>query len=415
MFHRPRFHYAWVVLAAVMGINAVSAGIRLSFGVFIDPLVKQFGWSHGDISLAYTLAFIAGIPMILAVGWLGDRISTRTIVIIASVVASLGIVLTGTISHLWQFYLYFGIIAGGLGTATFMALLPVTITHWFHRKQGIALGLMWSSLSWGPALLAPLMRWSLETAGWRQSFTVLGIVSGVVMLAGAFFLRGRPEDVGLTPYGGQAPLTGKVETSSASLPPTLSFKQVATKFSFWGLVMIHFLGCVGHSIPIAHMVSIGTFAGLHGLVAAGGLTVFSLTSLVSRFGMSLVSEAKGARFTLTWALFLQAAPSFLLFLAGNPWGFYAYGILFGLGYGGEMVGFPIFNRQLYGYNAPLNMLYSAQMVGAMLGMAAGGWIGGVLFDVSGNYTWTILVSIMANFLGLGIALLLPRYRRVASA
>ncbi len=415
MFRRPRFHYAWVVLAAVMGINAVSAGIRLSFGVFIDPLVKQFGWSHGDISLAYTLAFIAGIPMILAAGWLGDKISTRNMVMMASVVASLGLILTGTITQLWQFYLYFGVISGGIGTATFMALLPVTITHWFHRKQGIALGLMWSSLSWGPAILAPLMRWSLETVGWRQSFTVLGIVSGVVMLAGALLLRGRPEDSGLTPYGGQVPSTEQARKSSADLQPALSFKQVSTKPSFWGLVGIHFLGCVGHSIPIAHMVSIGTFAGLHGIVAAGGLTVFSLTSLVSRFGMSLVSEAKGARFTLSWALLLQAAPSFLLFLAGNPWGYYAYGILFGLGYGGEMVGFPIFNRQLYGYNAPLNMLYSSQMVGAMLGMAAGGWIGGMLFDVSGNYTLTILVSILANFAGLGVALLLPGHRRTAPA
>ena len=91
--------------------------------------------------------------------------------------------------------------------------------------------------------------------------------------------------------------------------------------------------------------------------------------------------------------------------------FYSFAFLFGLGYGGEMVGFPIFNRQYYGTDAPLNTIYSYQLAGAMLGMAVGGWLGGVLFDWTGTYTWSILAALTAGFLGVMAALRLPSYRK----
>ena len=76
-----------------------------------------------------------------------------------------------------------------------------------------------------------------------------------------------------------------------------------------------------------------------------------------------------------------------------------------------MVGFPIINRQLFGVKAPLSSIYSFQMLGASTGMALGGWLGGALFDISGAYTWAILASAATGYLGLPLALCLPRHRR----
>ena len=75
-----------------------------------------------------------------------------------------------------------------------------------------------------------------------------------------------------------------------------------------------------------------------------------------------------------------------------------------------MVGFPIINRQLFGIDAPLSSIYSFEMVGASTGMALGGWLGGMLFDVSETYTWSILISVVVGYLGLPFALSLPRRR-----
>jgi predicted MFS family arabinose efflux permease len=75
-----------------------------------------------------------------------------------------------------------------------------------------------------------------------------------------------------------------------------------------------------------------------------------------------------------------------------------------------MVGFPIINRQMFGPAAPLGSIYSFEMVGASTGMALGGWIGGVLFDLSGDYTWAILTAAGIGYLALPLALWLPRHK-----
>ena len=409
-------HYAWVILGAVMAMNAVSSGIRLSFAAYIDPLVEQYGWSRGGISFAYTLKFLVAIPVVLVAGRLVERWGIRPVILVASVIATIGVLLTATVTQLWQFQLYYGVISGALGTAIFVTVLPVTISRWFYRRLGLALGLMWTSLSWGPGVMGPLMRWAIDTVGWRESFLVVGVLGGAVMIGSALLLRDRPQEVGLAPYGGLPPAEGGPDSAANPSPAAvLSMGGVAAMASFWGLVAVHTLGCIGHSVPLAHMVSIATFAGVPGLAAVGMLTVSSITSVVSRFGMSLMSEVWGARWTLALALFLQTVPMLMLVGANDLWVFYAFAGVFGIGFGGEMVGFPIFNRQYYGYHAPLNTIYSYQMAAALVGMSLGGWLGGELFDLTGDYTWSILVATAAGFLGVAAALALPSHRRSRSA
>ncbi len=425
---RGRPHYAWAILISAMVILAISNGVRFSFGVLIDPLVEAHGWSKGDISVAYTLQFLAGIPVVLAVGKLAERIGSQRIVIASVILFVIGMLLTATITKVWQFQLYFGVITGALGTAAFVTLLPVLLTRWFYRKVGLAVGLMWTSLSLGPMFISPLMRWAIEDIGWSMTFIIFGIIGGSLMLVSSFFMSDSPKLKKVAAYGQpnskQESISGALKNTdrrgepySVNTEPStapLGFGQVAVMGSFWGLVAIHFLGCMGHSVPLAHVVSIATFAGVPGLAAAGILSILSATSLFSRFGASILADARGGKFTLSLVLLLQTLPILLLLGASELGRFYSFAFLFGIGFGGEMVGFPIFNRQYYGTRSPLNTIYSYQMAGAMLGMAAGGWLGGVLFDFSGSYTWSIVIAIMASFFGLIVALLLPSYHRQRS-
>jgi MFS family permease len=132
---------------------------------------------------------------------------------------------------------------------------------------------------------------------------------------------------------------------------------------------------------------------------------------VSRFASALIAARFGGRVLLTLALVGQSAPVFILFFAHEAWTFYAFALIFGLCYGGEMVGFPIINRQLFGASAPLGTIYSLQMVGAGTGMALGGWLGGLLFDLSGAYTGSIIAAIVLTWIGLPLALALPRHKQ----
>jgi MFS family permease len=158
-----------------------------------------------------------------------------------------------------------------------------------------------------------------------------------------------------------------------------------------------------------------THHGIPGIEAAGVLSVIAGTSIFSRFAFTLLTERFGGRTCLAWAVLGQSVSVLALLFAHEAWHFYIFAVVFGICYGGEMVGFPIINRQIFGLSAPLGSIFSVEMVGGATGMALGGWLGGVLFDLSGDYTAAILVSAVVSFLALPLALWLPRHRSGATA
>jgi MFS family permease len=408
---KPGLHYAWIVLAAACVCSMVSRADSASFAVFVDPLVEKFGWKRGDISLAYSIAFLAGMPAMILFGWLADRFGARVLLLCASVMLSVGTVALGTIRELWHLYLLYGILVGALGHAVFTVLLPVIMTRWFERKMGLALGIYWGALGAGPVIFAPLFRWMIETRGWESAFTMIGLGFGAVLLAFSSLIRGRPEDMGLPAYGAEAV---KATQPSAARGATGGLRSVLAARPVWCLMGCHHLGCAGHAVILAHGVSMATHHGVAGLEAAGVLSTIAGVSMVSRFAFSLLTERLGGRTVLTLAVVGQSTSILMLLFATEAWHFYAFAVVFGICYGGEMVGFPIINRQMFGPSAPLGSIYSFEMVGASTGMALGGWIGGALFDLSGDYTWAILVASGIGFLALPLALWLPRHERVVA-
>jgi MFS family permease len=398
------------VLAAAVVLNIVARADQSSFGVFIDPLVDEFGWKRGDISFAYSLAFVIGMPAVVIMGWLGDRYGARPLMLAAAVMIGAGTVLLGTIKELWQFYLIYGVLVGSMGHAAFSVLLPVIVSRWFYSHLGIAMGCYFAAQGLGPVIFAPLFRWLLENHGWQHSFTLIGTVLGCVLGFFALFIYSSPAARRLQPYGvADGPGAEAHAAAAGAAPARLS--DILRQGRVWLLIGIHHVGCVSHAVILVHIVSIATFRGIPGVEAAGVLAAIAGASVISRFAFAVLADRFGGRATLSIALIGQSLPVVLLFFATDAWTFYAFAVVFGLCYGGEMVGFPIINKQLFGVNAPLGSIFSFQMVGGGLGMALGGWLGGGLFDMTGDYHWSLLTSVVAGCVGLPMALALPRYRK----
>ena len=95
-----------------------------------------------------------------------------------------------------------------------------TITNWFIRKRGRALGVMSSSFQLSSTFLIPLAQFVILRWGWRLVYTLLGAATAVmVLIPAAVFLRKRPEDIGLLPDGAQpaaAPATDRSAGSSGA-------------------------------------------------------------------------------------------------------------------------------------------------------------------------------------------------------
>jgi MFS family permease len=411
---KQKLHYAWIVLAAACVLSIAARADSASFAVFVEPLVERFGWKRGDISFAYALAFLLGLPATIAMGWLGDRFGARPLMLFAALLISVGTVLLGTITELWQFYLFYALFVGSMGHAAFTVLLPVILTRWFKRQMGLAIGLYWGALGLGPVLFAPLFSWMIVTRGWEHAFTYIGVGLGIVLFAFSLLIRGRPAEKGLTAWGDEDGTEAR-SAAAAAMRPAVKLREILRERSVWYLMGVHHLGCAGHAVILAHGVSMAHIAGVPMIEAAGVLSVIAGTSAFSRFAFSILTDRFGGRTCLTVAMFGQSTSILILLVATEAWHFYAFAVVFGICYGGEMVGFPIINRQLFGANAPLGSIYSFQMVGASTGMALGGWLGGYLFDATGTYTAAIIVAAVIGYLAVPLSLWLPRHRREGGA
>ena len=153
--------------------------------------------------------------------------------------------------------------------------------------------------------------------------------------------------------------------------------------------------------------------GVSGMEAAGVLGTLAGASAVSRFASAIIAARFGGRVLLTLALIGQSAPVFILFFAHEAWTFYAFALIFGLCYGGEMVGFPIINRQLFGASAPLSTIYSFQMVGA--GHGVGRLAGRLSLRPLRRLHVVDHRGDRLTLIGLPLALALPRHKQPPGA
>ena len=145
-------------------------------------------------------------------------------------------------------------------------------------------------------------------------------------------------------------------------------------------------------------------------LAAGAFVTLSVTSTLTRFGVPVAADNIGSKWVMAVCFFLQVAPVFILFFAQEAWMFYLFAVLFGIGFGGEMSAFPIINRQYYG-SAPVGTTYGWQMMGAGLGMASGAMLGGLLRDLTGSFTTTMILSLVLSGVGVVSILVLPSTHR----
>ncbi len=404
------WHYAWVIVTIIALMQMVGSSIRMAFGVFIYPLSEEFGWSQGSITLAYALSSIVTAMVSPLAGSLGDRFGARKSMMLGCTMFIGGMLLIGVVNQIWQFYLTFGVLLGVAQAIFLVPLIPSAMT-WFRRHLGVGMGFLMAAWGLGPALTAPLMGLMIQQLGWRDTFWVTAAGSAVIMVLLILKYSNRPEDRGLEPYGallGDPPATRR----SRSVDRVKLF----TKFmrhtkAYWNLSSIHFLGCVGHAVILVYIVPIAMDEGVSVVVAAGLLTVLSGVSIGTRLATPVLSDYIGPKTVMAVAYVLQGIPVVMLFWTHDVWLFYVFAAVFGIGYGGEAGGFPILNRRYYG-QAPVGSAHGFQMLGAGLGMAVGGWIGGVVYDFTGTYNIALVISVIASIMGAVSIVLLERTDRM---
>ena len=416
-----RIHYAWAIVVVAAALRLSGSAVRTSFSILVPRLVETFTWSVGEVGGVLAVQWIfSGLFGPLA-GWLGDRYGVRrtmtvgALLFIASMVGS-SLVIGSKSINLLLFYLVYGILLSG-AMAIFQVPLTAAVTMWFRKHLGLGMGILQSSQGMGPLVFVPLVLFIIYAFGGgedglRAAFWVTGIVGGVVMLLLIKLFYNEPAQIGMRPVGApeDEPIQKLQEPEIAKVRTKVFLHQAQHTSAFWNLIGIHFWGCAGHAIIMAFLVTIAEHQGVSTGAAAGLFIALSVVSTITRFGVPIAADRMGSKGVMAFCFFMQSFPIIILFFAHDPWMFYLFAVLFGIGFGGEMSAFPIINRQYYG-NAPMGTTYGWQMMGAGVGMAAGVAIGGFLRDLTGGFNATIAVSLVLSLVGVASILALPTTSR----
>jgi len=405
-------HYGWVIVAVGAIAQMIGSAIRMAFGIIIDPLVEEFSWDPKSIGIAYAIMSIVTAISSPIAGYCSSIIGARKTMYIGLLLFLIGMMWTALATSIFEFYISYGLI---FGFAQSMFLVPVipAVAVWFKTRLGLATGLIIGMWSLGPALVIQLMGIMLDKYGWQTTFITSGIVGTLVVLIALQFFRNTPSDKNLLPYGAEA-LEKDNANSETNNPYSLKLQNVIYKTNaFWSLMNIHFLGCVGHAVILIGLVPLMTSKGISYTDSVGCLTLIMIISISTRFLTPILGDNVNPKIIMFLSFLGQGLFVIPWAFTDSKWAFYLVGILWSIPYGGEGTLFPIMNRRYYGF-FPMDTTYGWQILAASLGMALGGFIPGLVFDVTGGYELAIWISAFFSIFGAFVILTLETTKKVLS-
>jgi len=403
---RRTFAIAVLVVSTYLVMTATGAMFLLV--VSLKQMAGDFGWPRAVPSLAYAFFFAgAGIGGIV-MGWWYDRSGAGPVTLLGLAMIGAGTMLVSAIDSRWQLYLVFGVMLGLLGYASIYGPLNINVMRWFRHRPGFAVGVVTAGEGIGGTIWPPVFRYFNETVGWRDTFLWFGVFVLVTALPASVVLWRRlpARDARTRDEGGRI-----ADARVKALATPMRAIRLST-FAIQTAISLAIIGCcVSMAMPVAHLVAHASDLGHATARAAEMLAVALLVSTFVRLAVgALVVDRFGGLVALLVFSALQTAALLLYAAADGLLALYAVSVLFGIGYGGVNICYPVLVRE-YLPRAEAGRRLGVILLFGTLGMALGGWLAGWIFDSTGSYTPAFLVGAAFNVTNLIIVLGLIRRTR----
>ncbi len=389
--------YAWFRLGVSVLLSALGGVGMWSVVVALPAMQQEFGAARGGASLPFTLTTIGFGLGGVVMGRLSDRFGIVRPVLFGACSLGVGYFLASRADSLGELAVTYGVLIGLFGTGSTFAPLMADISKWFERRRGLAVAVCASGNYVAGAFWPTVVEYLIRTLGWRAAHQWIGLVCVVAMVPLALLLR-APAPVR---SAGAPPLAAGFPRAANVSPGTL---QVL-------LAVAGLFCCVAMSMPQVHIVA---YCGDLGFGAANGARMLSLMlgfGIVSRIASGFVADRVGGMMTLAIGSFAQMTALALYLTSDGLLPLYVISALFGLFQGGLVPSYAIVIRE----NFPANEIggrVGIVMMMTLFGMALGGWISGVIFDLTGSYHAAFANGVVWNAINFAIVLfILTRARR----
>ena len=383
---------------AVFLLSALAFGALGSISVFLKPLVTEFGWSRGQTSFGYTVISFSSAVFGVLWGYIADRFGTRWFGLIAAFAMSGSLFALSQQASILQFYgLYF--LFGAFGNAMVTSPLFANVGFWFTHKPGLALGITASGGAVGQAVVPYLCAVSLELYGWQTTYMLSAACYLALALPVALLIRESP---------------GREQARLQLVDEERTFPLSEREVIIWISVAIIFC-CTCMSVPIVHLVPLLTDSG------------FSLDQATTVLMVLMLSGALGRILGGRLGDLIGALPSYIVMSAGQTlsvfWfpfldstaAIYLIAVLFGFTYSGVMSAILVCTRMMVSAKFAARAMSITSFFG-WFGMGAGGFMGGYLFDLTGDYDLSFICAMLVGCINVTIlALFAQRIRNQSNS
>ena len=399
--HSIETRASWVVASVALFTMMMSFGAAWITAVALKDIAAEVGGSRSVPALASALGWLGSGFGGIMMGRIADRVGTRWTVICGSLMIAVGLSIS-TLGLPWPLWIGHGLFIGLIGLGGINAPLYIYVSRWFDRRRGSALALISSGSYLAGALWPPLFERAIAYAGWRETMLWYGVIECVIVVPlAAIFLRHPPEVI--KPPAAIKP--GVARAHVLGWPPNLVFAMMC------GAAV---LCCVPMAMPQAHLVAFCSDLGIARSVGAVMLSVLLGTAFVSRQLWGAISDRIGGLATVLIGSALQCAAMIAFLLTQNEVGLFTVAGAFGLGFSGIIPAYVLAVREIFpaaeaSWRIPTLLLFSGS------GMAAGGWLAGLLYDHFGYYAPAFAFGIGTNILNLLVIGMLVARRRQRAA
>jgi MFS family permease len=381
---------ATILVATVGGVGMWSVVVAL-------PVVQaEFAVPRAEASLAFTLTMVGGATGGVILGRLLDRAGILPVLLVGATLLAVGYVGAAYAGSFAAYAIAHGVI--GFGSSIALGPLMADISHWFVRRRGVAVTLTSAGNYVAGTVWSPVVQHLIASVGWRSTHAGIGIASGVaIVLIGLIAMRGRAPDA--------RAVANVVARNSATGALGLSF------FSLQVLLCVASVCCcVAMSMPQVHIVAYCGDLGYGVAHGADMLAVMMAAGIVSRIGSGFIADRVGGLRTLLLGSVLQGTALALYLFYNGLVSLYVVSALFGLFQGGIVPSYAIIVRE-YFPPQQAGARVGIVLMTSMFGMALGGWLSGLIFDLTGSYNAAFLNGLGFNAVNLTIVLWLLSRRR----
>lgn len=368
----------WWLLAAITFTVAVVSGLTFhSFTFYITPMEETFGWSRAQTSVAAVVNMLVfSISAPLVGGWI-DRWGVRSAVLVGTPVTAAGLLLLHFTTSLWQFYLFWGLVAAGRTWLTFIPSFLVAIT-WFRRRRGVAVSIASAGGVIGGIAVLPVVTRLIDSLGWEGSYLVTGIAVPVSVLPLLLVMR----------FTGERPPEGhdgEVAVHKGSAVHEYGFREALHTRTYWVIAGAYLLFWMGNDAFQPHLAPFFESRGLSQDEIARLLQATFVMALIGRLIVAATVDRVHALHYLNGAACgIMGLAMLAVTLSTDLGGLVVFAVLYGVGQVGPFLR-PLLVARYFGTRSigALSGLNETMNVG---GVFIGPIVGGVIYDQTGTYT-----------------------------